>query len=94
MALARILVHLDTKEGLVESYLLQMGTITRRQILDYDGIPFRCRKYHEVGHMYKDFPRLTGLHQNAPKSLVSTSEKTMESYFPSLAKPLEDSEPL
>lgn len=29
LALARILVHLDTIEGLVESYLLQMGDITR-----------------------------------------------------------------
>jgi len=42
LALARIVVHLDTREGLVESYLLQMGDITRRQILDYEGIPFRC----------------------------------------------------
>lgn len=40
LSMAHILVHLDTREGLVESYLLQMGDITRRQILDYKDIPF------------------------------------------------------
>lgn len=59
LALAHILVHLDTREGLVESYLLQMGDITRRKILDYEGIPFCYYKCHEVGHLYKDCPRIS-----------------------------------
>lgn len=41
LEMASILVYLDTKESLVESCLLQMGGITHRQNLDYEGIPFR-----------------------------------------------------
>lgn len=26
------------------------------QIVDYDHIPFRCRKCHEHGHLFRDFP--------------------------------------
>lgn len=67
LALACIPVHLDTREGLVESYLLQMGDITRRQILDYEGIPFHYRKCHEVGHLYKHCPRISRQNWIPPK---------------------------
>jgi len=83
MAMAHILVHLDTREGLVESYLLLMGDITHRQILDYEGIPFCCWKCHEVGHFYKYCPRISGQIHIPTKLLVSSSTKTQESDFPS-----------
>lgn len=41
--LARILVHLDTRDGLEEHITLQWGRCIRVQILDYEGVPFRCR---------------------------------------------------
>lgn len=83
LEMARILVHLDTREGLVESYLLQMGDITCQEILDYEGIPFRCRKCHEVGHLYKDCLRISRQSQIQAKFLVSSSTQNLESDFPS-----------
>lgn len=51
LEIAKILVHLDTWEGLVESYRLQMGELIRWPILDYEGILFHYRWCHEVGHL-------------------------------------------
>lgn len=39
--LARVLVHLDTREGLEENITMQWGKYSRTQILDYEGVPFR-----------------------------------------------------
>lgn len=83
MEIARILVHLDTKEGLVESNFLQMDEITRWQILNYEGIPFHCRRCHEVGNLYKDCSLLSGKQPDPSWSLVSTSTQTMEVEIPS-----------
>lgn len=52
-ALARILVHLDTREGLEEKITLKWRHYTRIQILDYEGVSFRCRRCHKVGHVFK-----------------------------------------
>ena len=38
--LARVLVHLDTREGLEEKITLQWGKYRRIQILDYEGVRF------------------------------------------------------
>lgn len=54
-SLARILVPLDTREGLEEKITLQWKNLTRIQILDYEGVPFRCRKCPKVGHLFKEF---------------------------------------
>lgn len=53
--LACILVYLDTRDELEEQITLQWGRCIRVQILDYEGVPFRCRRCHKVGHLYKDF---------------------------------------
>lgn len=55
-SLAHILVHLDTREGLEEKLTLQWKNFTRIQILDYEGVPFRCRRCHKVGHLFKECP--------------------------------------
>lgn len=54
--LARILVHLDTREGLEEKITLQWRNFTRVQILDYEGVSFRCRRCHKVEHIFKECP--------------------------------------
>lgn len=54
--LARVLVHLDTREGLEEKITLKWGKYSRTQILDYEGVPFRCNRCHQVGHLFKDCP--------------------------------------
>lgn len=64
--LARVLVQLDTREGLEEKITLQWGKYSRTQILDYEGVPFRCRWCHRVGHLYKEFP-LNRKPEDSPK---------------------------
>jgi len=34
------------------------------QKIDYDHIPFKCRKFHEHGHLFQDYPL------NAPPKIV------------------------
>jgi hypothetical protein len=54
MDVARILVLLNIREGLKEYLNLTDLGRTTVQILDYEGIPFRCRRCHEYGHIIKD----------------------------------------
>lgn len=58
MTMARILVHLDTRAGLEEKITLHRRHFSRKQLLDYEGVSFRCRRCHKVGHLYKDYPLL------------------------------------
>lgn len=39
---AKILVHLDAKEGLVASLNLHYKCLVQLQKLDYEGVPFHC----------------------------------------------------
>lgn len=56
MEFTRILVHMDLTNGLPEFINIQWRNITRRQLLGYEGVPFRCHRCHKVGHLFKDFP--------------------------------------
>ena len=47
---ARILVNLNIREGLAESIILEWGPDPITQILDYENVPFRCRRCHVYGH--------------------------------------------
>lgn len=42
---------------LYENFIMRFDGMQWQQPLDYEGVPFRCRKCHEVGHLYKDCPR-------------------------------------
>ena len=48
---ARILVEVDTSKGLPASICLASPFGDWNQCLDYEGIPFRCRKCHKTGHL-------------------------------------------
>ena len=39
---ARINVHMDTRDGLIEGYDIEFDGMFRQQILDYEGIPYWC----------------------------------------------------
>jgi len=56
MAYARILVHMDTRGGLQEHITIQWRTYTWQHLLDYEGVPYRSRRCHKVGHIYRDCP--------------------------------------
>jgi len=58
MAYARLLINLDTRGGLQEYITIEWRDTARKQIIDYEGIPYRCQRCHKVGHLYKDCPLL------------------------------------
>lgn len=64
MAYARILINMDTRGGLYEHITIQWRDSARRQIIDYEGIPYRCRRCHKVGHLYRDCPLLRKSQRN------------------------------
>lgn len=72
--MARILVHLDTKEGLEERMTLRWGNFSRTQNLDYEGVPFRCNRCHHVGHLFKDCP-LNISQDGSPKPAQTVSSR-------------------
>ena len=47
---ARILVELNILEGLPETIHLVWGPDSITQLLDYENVPFRCRRCHAYGH--------------------------------------------
>jgi hypothetical protein len=48
---ARVLVEVDTSKGLPEMISLDSPRGSWSQLLDYEGIPFRCRTCHSTGHI-------------------------------------------
>jgi len=76
MSCARVLVFLDTREGLVENLILQYKGYTHNQKLDYEGVPFRCHHCHKIGHIYRECP-LVQKHQENWASSGSTVLKGM-----------------
>lgn len=47
--------------------------------MDCEGIPFHCRQFHEVDHLYKYYPLIIGKQSEPPRTYVSTStKKSME----------------
>lgn len=47
----QILVEMDISKGLPEKICLASPRESWTQLLDYEGIPFRCRKCHLTGHV-------------------------------------------
>lgn len=48
---ARILVNINVREGLGEELDLVLGPFCHSQKLDYENVPFRCRRCHKYGHL-------------------------------------------
>jgi hypothetical protein len=44
------------------------------QPIDYEHIPFRCRKCHEHGHLFWDFPQNQALRNNKGKEEKDTND--------------------
>ena len=53
---AIICVYMNIFEPLPEMIELEYAGKVWQQLLDYEHIPFRCRRCHEYGHLYKSCP--------------------------------------
>jgi hypothetical protein len=56
MSVARILVRLNLRPGLLQELTIESTVGTFVQILDYEGIPFRCHRCHAYGHGIAECP--------------------------------------
>ena len=60
---ACICIYMDISKALPGSITLEYQDEVWNQTIDYEHIPFRCRKCHEHGHLFRDCP----LNAPAPK---------------------------
>ena len=54
---ARICVEVDLTNPLLDSIEIHLGSSSWIQYLDYETLPFRCRIFHEYGHLLHKCPR-------------------------------------
>jgi len=48
-------VEMDLSGALPDEVILEVFDEEWVQTVDYEHIPFRCRKCHEHGHLFRDF---------------------------------------
>ena len=53
---ACICVEMDVSGALHDGLWLEFRDVQFFQAIDYEQIPFRCRKCHEHGHLFREFP--------------------------------------
>jgi hypothetical protein len=61
---ARICVYMNISEPLPDMIELEYAGKIWQQMLDYEHVPFRCRRCHEYGHLYKSCPLNSPLQQS------------------------------
>lgn len=71
----RICVFIRLNEALPESVTLAHRDEEWIQPLDYEHVPFRCRKCHALGHLFRDCP------QNVQNSLPDSSDTPAQDGF-------------
>ena len=54
---ARICVEVELEIGLPEAVKIRVGSWTHLQKLDYEQLPFKCRKCHVYGHFARSCPK-------------------------------------
>ena len=73
---ARICVYLNISWALTGEICLWRKDEEYIQTIDYEHIPFYCRKYHIHGNLFRDFPL-----NNVPKIPLSEDEKDKDNFF-------------
>jgi hypothetical protein len=68
---ARICVYLNIAKPLPGSIVLEYQDEDWIQTIDYEHIPFRCRKCHEHGHLFRECP-LNALRKMDPQKMAKT----------------------
>jgi hypothetical protein len=51
-----ICIYMTISKALPGSIMLEYQDDYWNQTINYEHIPFRCRKFHEHGHLFRDFP--------------------------------------
>jgi len=93
--MARILVNINVREGLGEEVDLVFGPFHHTQKLDYENIPFRCRRCHEYGHLVEDCKLpLRIIKRKVPKEVARASQgNETQSASPSQVRAVEETVP-
>lgn len=82
LTVARIMVNLDSSDDLSAELNMVYGDYSHIQILDYEGLHFRCHNYHKVCHVLRDFPlflpRSVGRKIQREKTIGRNKEKKPE----------------
>jgi hypothetical protein len=65
---ARICVYLNIAKPLPGSIMLEYQDEDWAQTIDYEHIPFRCRKCHEHGHLFRECPLNTTHKEGKPEN--------------------------
>ena len=66
---------MDLLGALLDEIILEVFYENWVQAVDYEHVPFRCRKCHERGHLFRDFPL-----NKMESRTKSTTGKETESY--------------
>lgn len=69
---ARICVEMDLSGALLEEIILEVFDQEWVQTVDYEHIPFKCRKCHEHGHLFRNCP----LNKEIKKSSSNTVKES------------------
>eukprot|EP01018_Ginkgo_biloba_P025951 Gb_32714 [translate_table: standard] len=81
---ARILVRLVLREGFAENKVLQKGTHSFVQTLDYTSVPFRCNRFHIYGHLVVECPlsfkRRVWVKKSRLSPIVENAARSEEGY--------------
>lgn len=72
---ARICIYMDLKQPLPDTVSLFHEDVECIQLIDYEHFPFRCRKCHELGHLFRDCPL------NSKPSAPNDQENTLSDGF-------------
>lgn len=66
---------MDLSGALLDVIILEVYDEEIVQVVDYEHIPFRCRKCHEHGHLYRDFPT-----NNIERNVKTSVDKNPEGF--------------
>jgi hypothetical protein len=78
---ARIYVYLNISKPLPGSIDLEYQDEEWSQTIDYEHIPFRCHKFHEHGHLFRECPL-----NNPSKHDPGTNEKIKDGFVTTPAR--------
>lgn len=52
----RICIYMDLKQAFPDTVSPSHEDVEWIQLIDYEHVPFRCRKCHDLGHLFRDCP--------------------------------------